>query len=703
VAVGRVEGVSMNRLSKHSDVLVAVAVVIILVMMIVPVPTFVLDVLLTFNITFSLVVLLLTMYTRDALDFSSFPSLLLVATLFRLALNVSSTRLILLHGYAGRVIEAFGNFVVGGNYVVGMVVFIILVIIQFVVITNGAGRVAEVAARFTLDAMPGKQMSIDADLNAGLIDEQTARARRRAIELEADFYGAMDGASKFVRGDAIAGVIITLVNIIGGIIIGMVQLRMPVMQALQTFALLTVGDGLVSQIPALLISTATGIIVTRAAAQSNFGQEVATQLLAQPRAVAIAAGMLVLFGMVPGLPKVPFFLIAAAAGALSYAMAGAERARAKSEAEEAAKAPPAPKQPENVMSLLAVDPLELEIGYGLVSLADESQGGNLLERVTMVRRQVAVDLGLVLPHIRIRDNIQLRPTGYAIKIRGVEVARGEVMIGYYLAMNPGIVVEPVSGIETTEPAFGLPALWISEQDKERAEMAGYTVVDPTSVIVTHLTEVIRRHAAEILSRQDTANLIDNVKKTEPAVVEELIPNLMTVGDVQKVLQNLLREGVPIRNVATILEALGDHARETRDVDVLTEHARAALARVICRQYRNADGELVVSTVDPEIEEEIARAVEGRSTGAGLGVGTGVGEPPALEPGLVQSVARAVSRAVEKMATEGYQPVLLTRPGVRPYIRRIVERVLPDVAVLSYNEITRDQKVRSVGTVSLNED
>ncbi|MDI6638750.1 MAG: flagellar biosynthesis protein FlhA [Bacillota bacterium] len=681
----------MDRLSKHSDVLVAVAVVVILVMMIVPVPTFVLDVLLTFNITFSLVVLLVTMYTRDALDFSSFPSLLLVATLFRLALNVSSTRLILLHGYAGKVIEAFGNFVVGGNYVVGMVVFIILVVIQFVVITNGAGRVAEVAARFTLDAMPGKQMSVDADLNAGLIDEHTARARRRAIELEADFYGAMDGASKFVRGDAIAGIIITLVNILGGIIIGMVQLRMPVMQALQTFALLTVGDGLVSQIPALLISTATGIIVTRAAAQSNFGQEVTTQLLAQPRAVAIAAGMLVLFGLVPGLPKVPFFLIAAAAGALSYAMTGAERARAKAE-EEAEKAPPAPKQPENVMSLLAVDPLELEIGYGLVPLADESEGGNLLERVTMVRRQVAVDLGLVLPHIRIRDNIQLRPSGYAIKIRGVEVARGEVMMGYYLAMNPGIVVEPVPGIETTEPAFGLPALWIPEQDRERAEMAGYTVVDPTSVIVTHLTEVIRRHAAEILSRQDTANLIDNVKKTEPAVVEELIPNLMTVGEVQKVLQNLLREGVPIRNVATILEALGDHARETRDVDVLTEHARAALARVICRQYRNADGELVVSTVDPEIEEEIARSIEGR----------GAGEAPALEPGLVQSIVRAVSRAVEGMASEGYQPILLTRPEVRPYLRRIVERVLPDVVVLSYNEMARDQKVRSVGTVRLNE-
>ncbi len=495
-----------------------------------------------------------------------------------------------------------------------------------------------------------------------------------------------------MRGDAIAGIIITLVNILGGIVIGMVQLRMPVMQALQTFALLTVGDGLVSQIPALLVSTATGIIVTRAAAQSNFGQEVTTQLLAQPRAVAIAAGMLVLFGMVPGLPKMPFFLLAAAGGALSYAIAGAERARLKAEEEEAEKPPPAPKQPENVMSLLAVDALELEIGYGLVPLADESQGGNLLERVTMVRRQIAVELGLVLPHIRIRDNIQLRPSGYAIKIRGVEVARGEVMVGYYLAMNPGVVVEPVPGIETSEPAFGLPALWIPEQDRERAEMAGYTVVDPTSVIVTHLTEVIRRHAAELLGRQDTANLIENVKKTEPAVVEELIPGLLTIGDVQKVLSSLLREGVSVRNVPAILEALGDHARETRDLDALTEHARAALARAICRQYRNADGELVVATVDPEIEEEMARALDGRAAG----------EAPALEPGLVQSVIRAVSRAVERMASEGYQPVLLTRPGVRPYLRRLVERVLPDVVVLSYNEVTRDQKVRSVGTVSLHE-
>jgi flagellar biosynthesis protein FlhA len=553
MAVNRIDATSLGRLTKYSDILVAGLVVLILVMMVVPLPAFLLDALLVFNITCSLVILLLTMYTQDALEFSSFPSMLLIATLFRLALNVSSTRLILLHGYAGRVIEAFGNFVVGGNYVVGMVVFIILVIIQFVVITNGAGRVAEVAARFTLDAMPGKQMAIDADLNAGLIDEEEARTRRRNIELEADFYGAMDGASKFVRGDAIAGVVITLVNIIGGIIIGIVQLGLPAGEALQRYALLTVGDGLVSQIPALLISTATGIIVTRAAAQSSFGQEVIGQLLAQPRALAIATGLLVVFGLVPGLPKVPFFALAAISGVLTYVVSIYKEAEIKADEDLKERAPQA-RQPESVMPLLAVDPLELEIGYGLLSFADETQeDGGLLRRVTMVRRQIALELGLVLPHVRIRDNIQLPPTTYAIKIRGVEVAQGEIMVGHYLAMDPGIVTQPVPGIETREPAFGLPALWITEADKERAEMAGYTVVEPVSVVVTHLTEVIRRHAAELLGRQDTADLIENVRKTQPAVVDELIPNLMSIGEVQKVLQNLLREGVPIRNTSAILK------------------------------------------------------------------------------------------------------------------------------------------------------
>lgn len=692
MAVNRIDATSLGRLTKYSDILVAGLVVLILVMMVVPLPAFLLDALLVFNITCSLVILLLTMYTQDALEFSSFPSMLLIATLFRLALNVSSTRLILLHGYAGRVIEAFGNFVVGGNYVVGMVVFIILVIIQFVVITNGAGRVAEVAARFTLDAMPGKQMAIDADLNAGLIDEEEARTRRRNIELEADFYGAMDGASKFVRGDAIAGVVITLVNIIGGIIIGIVQLGLPAGEALQRYALLTVGDGLVSQIPALLISTATGIIVTRAAAQSSFGQEVIGQLLAQPRALAIATGLLVVFGLVPGLPKVPFFALAAISGVLTYVVSIYKEAEIKADEDLKERAPQA-RQPESVMPLLAVDPLELEIGYGLLSFADETQeDGGLLRRVTMVRRQIALELGLVLPHVRIRDNIQLPPTTYAIKIRGVEVAQGEIMVGHYLAMDPGIVAKPVPGIETREPAFGLPALWITEADKERAEMAGYTVVEPVSVVVTHLTEVIRRHAAELLGRQDTADLIENVRKTQPAVVDELIPNLMSIGEVQKVLQNLLREGVPIRNTSAILEALGDYAGTTRDLNMLTEYARSALARVISKMHRGPDGQIVVATLDPRIEEQIAQFIEA--------------SPDTKTPGLnldfSQAVVSQVANMAEKMAGSGHQPIILTRPGVRFYLKRMIERALPNVVVLSYSEITDDEKVRSVGMVSLSE-
>jgi flagellar biosynthesis protein FlhA len=692
MAVSRIGTQSLGRLTKYSDILVAGLVVLILVMMVVPLPAFLLDALLVFNITCALVILLLTMYTKDALEFSSFPSMLLIATLFRLALNVSSTRLILLHGYAGHVIEAFGNFVVGGNYVVGMVVFIILVVIQFVVITNGAGRVAEVAARFTLDAMPGKQMAIDADLNAGLIDEEEARVRRRTIELEADFYGAMDGASKFVRGDAIAGVVITLVNIIGGIIIGIVQLGLPARDALQRYALLTVGDGLVSQIPALLISTATGIIVTRAAAQSSFGQEVTGQLLAQPRALAIATGLLVIFGLVPGLPKVPFFALAAISGALTYVVSIHKEAEMKAD-EELKERAPQTRQPESVMPLLAVDPLELEIGYGLLSFADEtSEDGGLLRRVTMVRRQIALELGLVLPHVRIRDNIQLPPTDYVIKIHGIEVAQGEIMVGHYLAMDPGIVTQPVSGIETSEPAFGLPALWITESEKERAEIAGYTVVDPVSVIVTHLTEVIRRHAAELLGRQDTADLIENVRKTKPAVVDELIPNLMTIGEVQKVLQNLLREGVPIRNTSQILEALGDYAGVTRDPDMLTEYARSALARVISKKHRGPGGEIVVATMDPGIEEQIARLLEASPD-------TRI---PGLDPSFTQAVISGVAGMAQRMAGGGHQPIILTRPGVRFYLKRMIERVLPNVVVLSYSEITDDEKVRSVGMVSLSE-
>lgn len=680
------------KLIRHSDILVAVGIVAILVIMIVPMPPAVLDLLLTVNITMSLVVLLVTLYATEPLQFSAFPSLLLIATLFRLALNVSSTRLILLHAYAGKVIESFGNFVVGGDYIVGMVVFIILVIIQFVVITNGAGRVAEVAARFTLDAMPGKQMSIDADLNAGLIDEKEARERRKAIEKEADFYGAMDGASKFVRGDAIAGIIITVVNILGGIVIGLLRFKMSVLDAMERYALLTVGDGLVTQIPALLISTATGLIVTRAASESNLGEDLARQILAQPRAVAVGAGMMLLFGMIPGLPKLPFFMIAAAAGVISYAI---NTPAMKEKAEQSKKPPAQPKAPENFMSLLALDPLELEIGYALLPLADESEGGDLLDRVTAVRRQAALDLGLVLPHIRVRDNIQLRPNDYAIKIKGVEVARGEALVHHYLAMNPGIATEPLEGLETKDPAFGMPAVWITEDQKERAEMAGYAVVDPASVIITHLSEIVKSHAPDLLSRQDVQSLLDNLKKAQPAVVDEVVPNLLTVGEVQKVLQNLLRERISIRDIGTIMEALGDYARVTRDTDALTEQVRVALGRQICRQYQNENGELIVTTVDPGFEEAIARSM-GDASSAGERI-------PAIEPGLAQKFIRAVADQVSKMVSAGHTPVLLTSPHVRLYIRRLLERSLPNLAVLSYGEIVDGHRVRTVGMVKLNDE
>ena len=542
--------VPLQRFLKYSDIVLAGAVVLVIIMMIIPLPTALLDILFAFNITVSLTVLLVALYTVEPLDFSVFPSLLLVTTLFRLALNVSSTRLILLQGYAGQIVEAFGTFVVGGNYIVGMVIFLILVVIQFVVITNGAGRVAEVAARFTLDAMPGKQMSIDADLNAGLINDEEARRRRRMIEKEADFYGAMDGASKFVKGDAVAGIIITIINLLGGIAVGALMLGLSVQESAQRFALLTVGDGLVSQIPALLISTATGIVVTRAASESNLGEDLTRQILAQPRGLGIASGVLFLFGLVPGLPTLPFFALAALAGSAAYAVSRATKAEeARRQAAEAARHQQAATQesvqPGDLVDTLAVEPLEVEIGYGLIPLVDRSQGGDLLDRITLVRRRIATELGLLVAPIRIRDNLELGPNEYVVKIRGNTVARAEIFPDRYLAMDSGMVTERVEGVETREPAFGLPAVWVSEADRDRAELAGYTVVDPSSVTTTHLAEVIKRYAPELLGRQDVKSLIDSLKESAPAVVEEVIPDVLTIGEVQKVLQNLLRERVPI--------------------------------------------------------------------------------------------------------------------------------------------------------------
>ena len=673
------------------DLLVVVAVVLIVVMMIVPLPPALLDVLLSLNITLALLVLMLTMNVAGALQFSIFPSLLLIATLFRLALNISTTRLILLEGYAGEIVLAFGNFVVGGNYVVGFVVFLILVVIQFIVITRGAERVAEVAARFTLDAMPGKQMSIDADLNAGLIDEEEARRRRADIEREADFYGAMDGAAKFVKGDAIAGIVITAINILGGFAIGVGQLGLPIAEALQRYTLLTVGDGLVSQIPALLISTATGIIITRSASEANMGADVSKQLLSEPRVLGAAAGILLFLGLLPGLPFVPFFLVAAILATAAYGTTRSAAKRREAEAEKArAKEVEESTKPEKVSALLKVDTVELEIGYSLIPLVDAAQGGDLLDRITMIRRHMALDLGIVVPPIRIRDNMQLAPSAYSIKIKGIEIGRGELMPNHFLAMDSGGATAKVEGIETIEPAFGMKALWISEEKRDEAELAGYTVVDPPSVMATHLTEVIRAHAPELLSRQDVKKLLDELKEEHAALVDEVTPALLSLGEIQRVLQNLLREGVPIRDLVTILEALADGARHTKDLVALTEHAREALARQISLLYTGDRGFIPVVTLDPKLEEEIAESIV--QTERGLTI--------TLAPERVELFYDRLSHCLERAASMGHQAVVLCSPSIRPAVKRLTARVLPRLGVISYNEVASNAQVQSVGMVSI---
>ena len=672
------------RLLRYSDVMLAVAVLLIIAMLVIPMPLAALDILITSNIAGALVILLVAIYTKDALQFSVFPPLLLLATLFRLALNVLSTRLILLHADGGQVIDAFGNFVVGGNYVVGVVVFLILVVIQFVVITNGAGRVAEVAARFTLDAMPGKQVSIDADLNAGAIDEAEARRRRRAIENEADFYGAMDGASKFVRGDAIAGIIIIFINSLGGFIIGALQLGLSPLESLQTYTLLTVGDGLVTQIPALLISTATGIIVTRASSDSDLGHDLASQLLLNPRPLFIAGGVLFALGLVPGLPKLPFLTIAAALGGLGYLL------RSQPERDLPMTKAIATTEPESFDGLLAIDPIELEIGYSLVPLVDMEQGGNLLSRITLVRRQVALDLGLLMPPVRVRDSVLLDPRRYQIKLRGTIVATGEVRPERYLAMNPGLAQEPLDGLPTTEPAFGLPALWIERETREQAEVLGYTVVDPSSVIATHLTEIVKTFAPVILSRQDVQSLLNYLKQDHAAVVEELMPNLLSLSEVHRVLQNLLREQVSIRDMATILETLANFAKLTTSPDVLAEFVRQSLGRAICSQYTDEQGVLHVFTLEPELQDHLLSSLQAGEHGFTL----------ALELDTGQRLLQGIVREMEHMANQGYTPTLVTAGQVRQPLRRYSEATLPKLVVLSYNEIPPQLRVQSEGRVSL---
>lgn len=675
------------------DLGVLAAVILIVLMMVIPLPPGVLDFLIILNISLSLLILLVAMNTREPLEFAIFPSLLLLTTLFRLGLNVSTTRAILTDANAGQVVHTFGSFVIGGQPVVGFIVFLILVVIQFVVITKGAERVAEVAARFTLDAMPGKQMAIDADLNAGLITEAEARQRREKIDREADFYGAMDGASKFVKGDAIAGILIFLINILAGFVIGMAIHGMPFSEALHTYTLLSVGDGLVSQIPALLISTAAGIIVTRAASDGNLGQDVLRQILAYPKllyvvaATIFALGLLTPIGLITALPI---------AGLLALGGWRIRQVAERPETEEAAAEREAEREAErlrsaeSVQQLLYVDPIEFEFGYGLIPLADASQGGDLLDRVVMIRRQLALELGIIVPVVRIRDNIQLKPNEYVIKIRGNVVARGELMPDHYLAMSPGVDDPRVVGIETTEPAFGLPALWIDEAMKETAEQAGYTVVDPPSVVATHLTEVLKRHAHELLGRQETKALLDAVKEHAPALVEELVPNVLSVGEIQRVLVKLLRERVSIRNLVTILETLADYGRYTKDPDVLTEHVRQALARQITRQHVQPGEPLVVATLDPETEKRIAESVQQTEYGSYV----------ALDPEATQRLYRSVNEAVNQLLQSGRQPILLTAPGVRPYVRQLIERILPDVPVLSYAELEPNVEVRSVGVVKL---
>ena len=692
---GATQASGWQRLLQQRDVLLPVAVVAVISMMIVPLPTVMLDLLLIVNLSIGLLILLVSMYTTEPLAFSVFPTLLLITTLFRLALNISASRLILLNAFAGHVIEAFGSVVIGGSYVVGIVVFIILVVIQFVVITNGAGRVAEVAARFTLDAMPGKQMSIDADLNAGLITEAEAKRRRQKIEQEADFYGAMDGASKFVRGDAIAGIIIILVNILAGFVIGVMQQGMSLMGALQTYALLTVGDGLVSQIPALMISTATGIVVTRAATSGDLGTDTIRQITSNPRVLGIVTGALIVLAFVPGIPKLPFFIIACVTGVGAYmawqSEASGERTAISGGAtvvETTATGEPAPTGPEAVTPLLALDPMELEIGYGLIPLVDPQEAGNLLDRITRIRRQMALDLGIVLPTVRVRDNLQLQPNQYVVKLRGVEVARGDLLINQYLAMNAGLADEQIEGIPTTEPAFGLPALWIQASLKDRAELLGYTVVDPPSVLTTHLTEVIKGNAANILSRQDVQTLITNLKAEHPAVVDELIPGVLSIGETQKVLQNLLRERITIRDLVTIVETLADYARQTRDTEALTEYVRQRLARAISAQYRGADGLVHVITLSPRVEQQLTEALKQTDQGTMI----------AMEPVRAQQLLQRLAGEMERVAGLGHAPVLLCSARLRLAVRRLTERVLPNLVVLSFSEIATGVDVQAEGMV-----
>ncbi|MCB9365986.1 MAG: flagellar biosynthesis protein FlhA [Calditrichaeota bacterium] len=679
---------ALRNLLKQSDIIMALCLVAIVIVMIIPIPTFVLDIALACSIAISLAILLTSLYVEEPLQFSVFPGLLLVVTLFRLALNVASTRLILGQGDAGSIITAFGGFVVKGNYFVGLVIFIVLVVINLIVITKGSGRIAEVAARFTLDAMPGKQMAIDADLNQGMIDEAEARKRREKISREADFYGAMDGASKFVRGDAVAGLLITAINIIGGFAVGMLQQGMSWQEAASTFTILTVGDGLVSQIPALLISVAAGIIVTRAASESNLGADITGQLLGHPRAIYIASGVLAFFAFTPGLPTIPFLVLAASTFALGRISAAK---KAKEAAEPASDKPAVQKPQDRLEDYVLVDPLEVQIGYGLIPLVEGGPGGDLLDRITVLRKQMAADSGFVIPPVRIRDNTQLAPNIYIIRIRGNEAGRGEIRPGMLMALSGGETGMRIEGIPTKDPSFGLPAIWIGRDQKELAQSRGYTVVEPAAVVSTHLSEVLKAEGYRLMTRELVQELLDAVKRTHKAVVEELTPGQLGIGQVQKVLQNLLREGLPIRDMATILETLADYAPMTKDPEYLTEAVRASLAKAIAEKYEDEPGVISAMSLEPKVEQMITD---------GLRAAAKEGSDFALPSAVSNRLVTAMKQFAQGMLNRGFQPILVSAPGTRAFIKRMLEPDLPNLIVLSTAELPPATRIQPMGVVKI---
>ena len=680
-------------LKKRADILVGFGIIGIILMIIIPLPPFLLDIMLAMNIGFSVLILLMTIFSTSILELSIFPTILLVTTLFRLGLNISSTRLILGQGYAGNVIESFGSFVVGGNYVVGIIIFLIIIIIQFVVITNGSSRVSEVSARFTLDALPGKQMSIDADLNAGMINEKTARKRRKELQQEAEFYGSMDGASKFVKGDAIAGIIITTINILAGIVIGVVMLDMDFMESIQTYTRLTIGDGLVSQIPALIISTSAGILVTKVNSDENFSNQLGKQLISIPRAVLMAGIVLILLGLLPGLPKLSFFTLGAGAIFIGYTLNKEEKSGENDVLHEIEE-PPTPEESlenaEDVSTLINVEPIEVEIGYGIIPLADESNGGDLLQRIISVRRQCAIDMGIIVHPIRIRDNLQLEPNQYSIKIKGIPVTTYELMPNMLLCMNPMGMDIDMEGISTKEPTFGLDALWIEKDKAEEAELYGFTVVDPTTILITHLLETIKARSHELMGRQEVKAIIDATRERYSAVVDELIPDLMTLGEVQKIFQNLLKEKVSIKDRVTILETLADNARNTKDLELLTEYVRMAMSRSICFELIDDNNSITVTTLSMEIENLVANSLQSSVNGT----------YPAIDPDTTNKIFKGIQSTIESINFNNNRPILLVSPKIRAPFRKLVEMVFPNLTILSLNEIPSDVQIKSQGVVNI---